>query len=49
MCASALSKEIDEKGIEDMKGLKSEFKRSWIEIKKIKDYAPIANVYVSGS
>jgi len=43
MCASALSKEIDEKGIEDMKGLKSEFKRSWIEIKKIKDFPEIYN------
>jgi hypothetical protein len=28
-CTLSLSKEIDEKGIEEMKGLKNEFSRSW--------------------
>ena len=42
-CALSLNKEIDEKGIEEMKGLKNELKRSWTEIKKIKDFPEIYN------
>jgi hypothetical protein len=40
-CALALNKEIDEKGIEDMKGLSNEFKRSWTEMKKIRHFPEI--------
>ena len=46
LCALKLSKEIDEKGIDEMKSLKNEFKRSWIEMKKIKDIPEIYNTVI---